>query len=44
MYEAKSTFNQNTYSFTKEERPGVNSITPGPGHYEDKDGVVRANT
>lgn len=44
MYEAKSTFEQKTYTFSKEQRPGVNSITPGPGAYDERDEVVRSGS
>ena len=37
MYDASSTFNKQGYSMGKGERPGVNSIGPGPGAYDASD-------
>lgn len=36
--------NQTGFSFTKEQRPGINSISPGPGAYDANDGVVKSGS
>lgn len=44
MYDASSSLGKQGFSIGKEERPGVNSISPGPGAYDANDSVVKSSS
>ena len=44
MYDAGSSLNSKGITIGKEERPGINSISPGPGAYNAKEEVIKSSS
>ena len=44
MYDKSGEFSGKAYTFGKEQPPGVGSIVPGPGAYDEKDSLVKSGS
>ena len=43
-YENSSTFNKNGCKFGTDKRPGINTVSPGPGAYDASNQVVQSRS